>query len=162
KVDIMAERVKQINPQAVVYPKQLFYRPGMDNDPLHAKLDYVIDAVDNVPAKLGIIMRCTELGVKVISSMGTANKLDPCRFEITDISKTSVCPLAKVVRLELRKRGVESGVKVLYSREQPIPPRRRASPLGTTSQINGSIAFVPSVAGLIIASTVVRDLLGIK
>jgi len=118
---------------------------------------YVIDAIDTVSAKIAIAERCEKEGVPLISSMGTGNKLDASKFEITDIYKTSVCPLARVMRAELKKRGVK-GLKVLYSREEPIKPRESAE--GGKKPAPASISFVPSVAGLLIAGEVVRDIIG--
>jgi tRNA A37 threonylcarbamoyladenosine dehydratase len=158
----MAERIKQINPQVEVVTHKVFYSSENATEIIYSGLSYVVDAVDTVTAKLQIICRCKELNVPVISCMGAGNKLDPTQFEVVDIQKTSVCPLAKVVRKELRKRGHIKGVKVVYSKEMPLTPL----PLDLASdcsskkrQIPGSISFVPSVAGLIAASVVVRDLL---
>ena len=121
--------------------------------------DYVVDAVDTVTAKILLIEIATATGTPVISSMGTGNKLDPGKFEITDISKTSVCPLAKVMRRELKKRGIRK-CKVLYSREEPVKPRISEETKGTAKRpVPGSISFVPGTAGLMIAGAVVRDLL---
>lgn len=151
KTKVMKQRILSINPQCRVETFGCFYLPGT----LEAEqfdftaYDYVVDAIDTTAAKIDIICRCKEAGVPVISSMGTGNKLDPSRFEITDISRTSVCPLAKVVRKELRDRGIK-GVKVLYSREEPVK---------TGSRTPGSISYVPPVAGLLIAGEVIRDLL---
>ena len=149
KVEVMAERIRDIDPTITVEPVQLFYLPETADRFDFSDYDYVIDAVDNVTAKIQIILRAKEAGVKVISSMGTGNKMDASGFEIADLSKTSVCPLARVMRRELKKRGVEH-VKVLYSKVLP-----------TNVQNNppGSISFVPSVAGLLIAGEVIRDLL---
>lgn len=152
KTQLMKERIQSINPSCRVEAFCCFYLPGDEavTGQFHFdRYDYVVDAIDTVSAKIDIIVRCREAGVAVLSSMGTGNKLDPGRFEIADISRTSVCPLAKVVRKELRQRGV-TGVKVLYSKEEPIK---------TGSRIPGSISFVPSAAGLLIAGEVIRDLL---
>lgn len=146
KAALMAERIHDIDPDCQVTAKELFFLPGDKTDDIDfASYDYVVDAVDTVAAKIYIIERAREAGVPVISSMGTGNKLDGGAFRITTIEKTKVCPLAKVMRRELKKRGIEN-VKVLYSEEEP---RSRG----------GSISFVPSVAGLLIAGEVVRDLL---
>lgn len=146
KAALMAERIRDIDPDCRVTAKELFFLPGDTTDDIDfASYDYVIDAVDTVAAKIYIIQRAREAGVPVISSMGTGNKLDGGAFRITTIEKTKVCPLAKVMRRELKKRVIEN-VKVLYSEEEP---RSRG----------GSISFVPSVAGLLIAGEVVRDLL---
>ncbi len=151
KIKVMEQRILSINPDCRVETFGCFYLPGTEEADRFdfTKYDYVVDAIDTTSAKLDIICRCKEAGTPVISSMGTGNKLDPSRFEITDISKTSVCPLAKVIRKELRARGVK-GVKVLYSREEPIR---------TGSRTPGSISFVPPAAGLLIAGEVVKDLL---
>lgn len=152
KTELMKKRITAINPSCGVGAFQCFYLPGEEavtNQFHFDRYDYVVDAIDTVAAKIDIIVKCREAGTAVISSMGTGNKLDPGRFEIADISKTSVCPLAKVVRRELRQRNVK-GVKVLFSKEEPIK---------TGSRTPGSISFVPSVAGLLIAGEVVRDIL---
>lgn len=159
KVKIMKERMLSINPEITVVAKQEFYLPGRADEFLNDDLDYIVDAVDNVTAKLDLICCAKEKNIPIISSMGTGNKLDPTRLEIADIKKTSVCPLAKVMRKELRKRNVDS-VKVVYSKEEPVVPMtvdEEGNPI--RSSVPGSISFVPSVAGLIIASEVVRDLL---
>ena len=159
KVKIMKERMLSINPEITVVAKQEFYLPGRADEFLNDDLDYIVDAVDNVTAKLDLICCAKEKNIPIISSMGTGNKLDPTRLEIADIKKTSVCPLAKVMRKELRKRNVDS-VKVVYSKEEPVVPMRvdeEGNPI--RSSVPGSISFVPSVAGLIIASEVVKDLL---
>lgn len=148
KVEAMAKRISMINPKCRTKAMKLFYLPGDDFD--FSGYDYVVDAIDTVSAKLDIITKAKEAKVPVISSMGTGNKMDPTRFEIADISKTSVCPLAKVVRKELRNRGIKD-VKVLYSREEPVK---------TGVRTPGSISFVPSVAGLIIGGEVIKDIIG--
>lgn len=154
KTEIMKERIASINPDCQVKTFNCFYLPD-DEDVVSlfdfGAYDYVVDAIDTTSAKLDIICRCKALDTPVISSMGTGNKLDPSRFEIADISKTSVCPLAKVVRKELKNRGIK-GVKVLYSKEEPVK---------TGSRTPGSISFVPSSAGLLIAGEVIRDILGL-
>ena len=159
KVKIMKERMLSINPEITVVAKQEFYLPGRADEFLNDDLDYIVDAVDNVTAKLDLICCAKEKNIPIISSMGTGNKLDPTRLEIADIKKTSVCPLAKVMRKELRKRNVDS-VKVVYSKEEPVVPMtvdEEGNPI--RSSVPGSISFVPSVAGLVIASEVVKDLL---
>ena len=152
---LMQKRIASINPACRAEAFHCFYLPEDKTvtDQFHfAAYDYVVDAIDTVSAKIDIIIRSKGAGVPVISSMGTGNKLDPGKFEITDISKTSVCPLAKVVRRELRQRGVND-VKVLFSKEEPIKNGGRTP---------GSISFVPSTAGLLIAGEVIRDLLGLN
>lgn len=149
KVQVMKQRILDINPKAKVITRQCFFLPENKDDFDFKKYDYVIDAVDTVTAKLQIIIQAKEAGTKVISSMGAGNKLNPCGFEVSDIYKTSVCPLARVMRQECKKRGIKD-LKVVYSREKPIK---------SCSDVPGSTAFVPSVAGLIIASEVIKDLL---
>ena len=152
KVEVAKERILTINPNAeVIIYKELFSKETegiIDNS-----LDYVVDCVDTVTAKLEIISRAKELNIPVISSMGTGNKLDPTKFEVEDIYSTSVCPLAKVMRKELRARNIDS-LKVVYSKEEPIKNSEARTP--------GSISFVPSSAGLIIAGEVIKDILKIN
>jgi len=151
KTDVMERRILSVNRDCKVTKYECFYLP----DTLGAErfdfsqYDYVVDAIDTVAAKIDIIARCKEAGTPVISSMGTGNKLDPTRFEIADIEKTSVCPLAKVIRKAMRDRGIK-GVKVLYSKEEPVK---------TGGRTPGSISFVPSAAGLIIGGEVIKDLI---
>ena len=151
KVEVMAERLHTINPNLVVEATECFYLPEKAGEFDFGAYDYVIDAIDNVSAKLSIISESKAAGTPVISSMGTGNKLDPTRFEIADISKTSVCPLAKVIRKGLKDRGI-TGVKVLYSKEEPVKTGLRTP---------ASVSFVPSVAGLIIAGEVIKELAGV-
>ena len=148
KTNVMAERIKDINSNIFVEKINMFYLPEKNDKIDFAKYDYIVDAIDTVAAKISIIEMAKKEGVKVISSMGTGNKMNPEMLEIDDISKTSVCPLAKAIRKELRKRDIKD-VKVLFSKEEPVI---KANP-------PGSIAFVPSVAGLIIAGEVVKDLI---
>ena len=172
KVDVMKERILDINPKAEVNVHKCFYLPENAHEFDFSEYDYVVDAVDTVTAKLEIIMCAKECNVPVISCMGAGNKLDPTQFEVADIYKTSVCPLARVMRRELKKRGVKK-LKVVYSKEQPTRPIEDMSiscrshcvcPPGTVHKcterrdIPGSIAFVPSVAGLILAGEVIKDL----
>ena len=156
KTDVAAERAKQINPDICVHTKNVFYLPETEKEFDFSTFDYVVDAIDTVSGKLSIIQRSTEAKVPVISSMGTGNKLDPTAFKVADISKTSVCPLARVMRRELKKRGIER-VKVIYSEEEPKDSKAVDEKSGKT--IPASIAFVPSVAGLIIAGEVIKDLI---
>jgi tRNA A37 threonylcarbamoyladenosine dehydratase len=158
KVELMAERVKLINPDISVTTIQEFYTPENGDEILDSSLDYVVDAIDTVTNKLDLIKRCVTSNIPVVASMGAGNKIDPTAFKVGDISETSVCPLAKVVRRELRKAGINQGVKVVYSTEPAIKP---AVDLSTPlkKQAPGSISFVPATAGLILASVVVRDLL---
>lgn len=148
KVDVMRERILDINPDAKVNAYNTLYLPNTADQFDFSKYDYVVDAVDNVTAKIELVLRANQSAVPIISSMGTGNKLDPTAFEVSDIYKTEVCPLAKVMRTELKKRGVKK-LKVVYSKEKPITNQRPPA----------SISFVPSVAGLIIASEVIKDII---
>ncbi|MBQ9142059.1 MAG: tRNA threonylcarbamoyladenosine dehydratase [Lachnospiraceae bacterium] len=161
KVDVMEARIKDINPSCQVEKYKCFYLPETAEEFDFKRYSYVVDAIDTVTGKIQLVLQAGEAGVPIISSMGTGNKLNPMELEIADIYKTSVCPLAKVMRRELKQRGVKS-LKVLFSKEEPRKPclqpetdtgdsPRRATP--------GSVSFVPSVAGLIIASEVVKDLI---
>jgi tRNA A37 threonylcarbamoyladenosine dehydratase len=172
KVDAAEERIREINPQCEVRTYKTFYLPETQDQFDFHDYDYVVDAIDTVSGKLAIIENAKKAGVPVISSMGAGNKVDPAALEVADVYETSVCPLARVMRRECRKRGIDS-LKVVYSRETPIRPLEDMSiscrqhcvcPPGTVRKctqrrdIPGSTAFVPSVAGLIIAAEVVRDL----
>lgn len=156
KVDCAKERIVDINPDAKVNVYKTFYLPENADEFDFSQYDYIVDAIDTVTAKIDIIVKATELGVPVISSMGTGNKLDPTLFQINDIYKTEGCPLARVMRRELKKRGIEK-LKVVYSKESAVK-----SPLEDGKPIPASIAFVPSVAGLIIAGEVIKDITGVK
>lgn len=162
KVDVMRERILDINPEADVRTYQCFFLPETKDQFDFSQYDYVVDAVDTVKAKLELIVRAKENNVPIICSMGAGNKLDPTAFEVADISETSVCPLARVMRQECKKRGLR-GVKVVYSKERPVEIKTQAGDESLEKKGNsiapGSIAFVPSVAGLIIASEVVKDLM---
>lgn len=173
KTEVMKERMLDINPEVQVETHQCFFLPENANTFPFEEYDYVVDAVDTVTAKLELVMKCKEKNVPIISSMGAGNKLDASQFRVTDIYKTKVCPLAKVMRRELKKRGVKK-LKVVYSEEQPIRPVEDMAiscrthcicPPGAAHKcterrdIPGSVAFVPSVAGLIIAGEVVKDLI---
>ena len=151
KVEVMKDRILSINPEAEVVTHKCFYLPETQERFDFTKFDYVVDAIDTVAGKIALAEQAEAGGTPVISSMGAGNKLDATAFRVADIYETSVCPLAKVVRKELRKRGVKK-LKVVYSRELPVAERQETV---------GSVAFVPSVAGLIIAGEVVKDLLGI-
>lgn len=174
KVDVMKERILDINPNAEVHVHKCFYLPETKDAFDFTQYSYVVDAVDTVTAKIQLVMEAKEAGVPIISSMGAGNKLDPTAFQVADIYKTSVCPLAKVMRRELKKRGVKK-LKVVYSQEQPVTPGEDMAvscrsncicPPGAERKctdrraIPGSVAFVPSVVGLIIAGEVIRDLTG--
>lgn len=157
KVEVMKERILDINPESVVEAKQAFYLPENRSEYDFSQYDYIVDCIDTVSAKIDIVLAAQEANVPIIASMGTGNKLDPTRLEITDIYKTSVCPLARVMRTELKKRGVKK-LKVVYSKEEPI---KVSAPLEEGSKrrsIPGSTAFVPGTAGLIIASEIIKDL----
>lgn len=147
KVDVMKERILDINPEAVVNVHKCFYLPETKDEFDFSQYSYVVDAVDTVTAKIQLVMEAEEAGVPIISSMGAGNKLDPTAFQVADIYKTSVCPLAKVMRRELKKRGIKK-LKVVYSREQPV----------VKNAVPASVAFVPPVVGLIIAGEVIKDL----
>ena len=154
KVDVMAGRVRDINPDAEVETFKTFYLPENADRFDLSRCDYIVDAVDTVAAKAELAARARQAGVPVISCMGAGNKLDPTRFEVADIADTSVCPLCKVMRKELKKRGLTS-LKVVYSKEPPVKPAEAGA---DRRRIPGSVSFVPSVAGLILAGEVVRDL----
>ncbi|MDE5936690.1 MAG: tRNA threonylcarbamoyladenosine dehydratase [Ruminococcus sp.] len=154
KADAMKLRVADINPECRVTVHKLFFMPDTSEQIDFSVYDYVVDAIDTVTGKIEIIMRAKAVNVPVISSMGAGNKLDPAKFEISDIYKTSVCPLARVMRRELKGRGVES-LKVLYSTEQAFRPQNK----NEGKPIPASNSFVPSVAGLIIAGEVIKDLI---
>lgn len=149
KVDVAKERAFEINPDINVNIHKIFYLPELADQFDFTRYDYVVDAIDTVTGKIGLIMQAKEAGVPVISCMGAGNKLDAAGFQVEDVYKTSVCPLAKVMRKELKKRGVTE-LKVVYSKEKPVK---------VGSRTPGSIAFVPPVAGLIVAGEVVKDLL---
>lgn len=164
KVDVMKERILDIDPDAEVVTYQLFYPSDTPGDLLEGRIDYIVDAIDTVKAKIDLIMKAKEKGIPIISSMGTGNKFDPSKLCITDISKTSVDPLARVMRKELRDRGIKS-LKVLFSSEEPLAVLRPAE--DEDGGINtkrkgtpGSTPFVPPSAGLLIASEVVKDIIG--
>ena len=165
KTAVVRERIKSINPDCEVTEHKMFFLPETADEFDFSVYDYVVDAIDTVAGKLAIIEKCSSLGIPVISSMGTGNKLDPSEFRIADIYDTKVCPLAKAIRKECRKRGIES-LKVLYSEEEVLKPEAdtgdgEALPPGKKTT-PGSISFVPSVAGLMIAGEVIKDLIGRK
>ena len=171
KVDVMRDRILEINPDAEVMIHKCFFLPDNADEFPFADYDYVVDAVDTVTAKISLVMKCQEMGIPIISAMGAGNKLDPTQFRVADIYKTRVCPLARVMRRELKKRGVKK-LKVVYSEEQPTRPIEdmsiscrshcicpgAAHKCTERRDIPGSTAFVPSVAGLIIAGEVIKDL----
>jgi tRNA A37 threonylcarbamoyladenosine dehydratase len=174
KVEIMKERILEINPKAIVEAYRTFYLPECADELIKDDYDYIVDAIDTVTAKIDLVVQAKKRNIPIISCMGAGNKIDPTKFVVTDIYKTTMDPLAKVVRKELRQRNIDS-LKVVYSTEQPIKPIESEDnscatgcvcPKGTTrtctikNQIPGSMSFVPSVAGLIIAGEVVKDLIG--
>ncbi len=158
KVDAAEERIHDINPDCVVRAYKTFFLPETQDQFDFSQYDYVVDAIDTVTGKLAIIEKAKKAGVPVISSMGAGNKLHPSMFEVADIYKTEVCPLAKVMRRECKKRGIDS-LKVVYSKEMPIKPSEKS---GERKVVPGSTAFVPSVVGLIIAGEVINDIAGIR
>lgn len=175
KVDVMKDRILDINPKAEVVMHQCFFTKETADQFDFSIYDYVVDAIDTVSGKIELVLRCQEQNIPIISCMGAGNKLDPTKFEVADIYKTSVCPLAKVMRKELAARGVKK-LKVVYSKEPAIKPLEEPGsscksncicPPGTDRkcpdkrQIPGSVSFVPSVAGLIIAGEVIKDIAGI-
>lgn len=171
KVDVAKERIFDINPDAVVRTYRTFYMPDTAEQFDFTSYDYVVDAIDTVTGKIELVMQAEKAGVSIISSMGAGNKIEPAAFEVTDIYKTSICPLAKVMRRELKKRGIRK-LKVVYSKEKPIAPKTGVEQSICSEnmegegmkrrQTPGSNAFVPSVAGLIIAGEVIKDLTQMK
>ena len=175
KVDVAEQRIHDIDPNIKVTTHRCFFGPETQDDFDFTQYDYVVDAIDTVTGKLALVMKCKEAGTPIICSMGAGNKMDPTRFEVTDIYKTSVCPLAKVMRNELRKRKIRR-LKVVYSKELPTMPAETEElsckthcicPPGTARkctarrQVPGSTSFVPPVVGLIIAGEVIKDLTGV-
>lgn len=159
KVEVEKERILEINPNAKVEVYQEFFMPD-SKEILDDTVNYIVDSVDTVTAKIELVVRANKLNIPIISSMGTGNKLDATKFEVTDIYNTSICPLAKVMRKELRARNIEK-LKVVYSKEVPIKPEESLAEIENTTkkQVPGSISFVPSVAGLIIAGEVIKDII---
>lgn len=156
KVDVCRERVQSINPAATVHTHRVFYLPETADDYPLGQYDYIIDAVDTVTAKIELVLRAKAAGVPIISAMGAGNKLDPTAFRVADLYETSVCPLAKVMRRELKKRGVDK-LKVVYSRETPLAVQNEA---GDGRKIApGSVSFVPPVMGMVLAGAVILDLI---
>ena len=168
-------RILEINPNAEVETYKHFYLPNSGETILDESIDYIVDAVDTVTAKIELVMQADKLNIPIISAMGSGNKLDPTKFEVTDIYKTSICPLAKVMRKELKARGIKK-LKVVYSKEEPLKPYEEIEnscknhcicPPGTErkctirNQIPGSVSFVPSVVGMIIAGEVVKDVVAL-
>lgn len=159
KVEVMRARILDINPNAAVHALQMFYTPESTLD--LKQFDYIIDAIDTVTAKLFLIKQCAQQNVPLICSMGTGNKLDPTQFTVSDIYKTSVCPLARVIRQECKKRHIKK-LKVVYSREEARTPLPSDEQKGTAGRaVPGSVSFVPPVAGMILAGEVIKDLTGV-
>lgn len=169
KVDIMEKRILEINPNAKVETYKEFFMPNSEKNIITEDIDYIVDAIDTVTAKIELVMQAEKLNIPIISAMGSGNKLDPTKFEVTDIYKTSMCPLAKVMRKELKAREVKK-LKVVYSKEEPIKPYEEIENSdeylkdikGTDivkKQTPGSVSFVPSVVGMIIAGEVVKDII---
>lgn len=156
KVQVMRERLLDINPDCKIIAHECFFLPETADQFCFLNYDYIIDAVDTVTAKLELVMQAEKAGIPIISSMGAGNKLDASRFEVADIAKTSVCPLARVMRKELKKRNIFH-LKVVYSKEEPLVPKRQMIEEGRRA-LPGSVAFVPPVAGLLLAGEVIRDL----
>lgn len=162
KVDAAKKRLLDINPDIKINTYKTFYIPENSCDFDFSQYDYVVDAIDTVSGKIELVMQAEKAGVPIISSMGAGNKLDAAAFEVADIYKTSVCPLARVMRRELKKRGIKK-LKVVYSQEEPRSPVEKSDEdPGTRRQIPASIAFVPSAVGLIIAGEVIKDLAELK
>ena len=160
KVDVASERIHDINPECKVTVYRIFYLPETREQFDFGAYDYIVDAIDTVGGKLALAEQAQAAGTRIISAMGAGNKLDPTRFEVADIYETSVCPLARVMRVECRKRGIRR-LKVVYSREVPQTPAVAPDEekVGSRRSVPGSVAFVPSVAGLILAGEVIRDLI---
>lgn len=158
KVDLMKQRILDINPEANIQIYKTFYMPDYKENILDSSINYIVDAIDTVTAKIYLVEQATKLNVPIISSMGTGNKLDPSKFEITDIYNTSVCPLAKVMRKELKQRNIEK-LKVIYSKEEPVKQNKISLDTHSNKRVPGSISFVPSVAGLMISGQVIKDLI---
>ena len=156
KVDAAAQRIRDICPETAVHAHEIFFMPETADQLDFSQFDYVIDAIDTVKGKIEIILRAQAAGVSVISAMGAGNKLDPTKLQVADIYKTKVCPLARVMRYELKKRGVKH-LKVVYSEELPVVPRNPE--MNGSKPVPGSVMFVPAAAGLILAGETVRDLI---
>lgn len=161
KVEAMKARVLSINPNCNVEAKQEFITADNIQEIIPEDIDYVVDAIDTVTSKLALAEYCYKNDIKLIASMGTGNKMDPTQFRVTDVFKTKVCPLAKVMRTELRKRGIKK-LKVVYSEEIPMVPNKGRAVPSQKRQTPGSISFVPPVAGMIIGGEVIKDLTGLN
>ena len=158
-MDVAAERIRSIDPECVVRTYPEFFLPETQDRFDFAQFDYVVDAIDTVAGKIALVLACRAAGTPILCAMGTGNKLDPSALEVTDLSLTAVDPLARVMRRELKRRGVEH-VPVVFSREKPIRPKETPEEQSGRRSVPGSSAFVPSAAGLLIASVVVRELIG--
>lgn len=161
KVDVAKERISDINPDAKVNVYKIFYMPENAHEFCFSDYDYIVDAIDTVTAKIDLVIKANEANVPIISAMGAGNKMDPTAFEVTDIYKTSVCPLAKVMRYELRRRGIKK-LKVVYSKEIPLEYECECTESSPKRRIPGSNAFVPPVAGMIMAGEAIKDLIGFR
>lgn len=157
KVDVLEERLKDINPKLILRKYKCFFLPETSDNFDFKQYNYVVDAIDTVTGKIELVLKAEEAGVPIISAMGAGNKLDPTAFQVADIYKTSVCPLARVMRRELKKRGIEK-LKVVYSKEEPVKPVFAEG----EETVPGSVSFVPSVMGLIIAGEIVKELLSLS
>jgi len=158
KVEVAKDRMLEINPNANVETYKEFYLPDSKEKILDNSITYIADCIDTVTAKIELVLNAENLNIPIISSMGTGNKLDPCMLEVTDIYKTSICPLAKVMRKELRKREIKK-LKVVCSKEEPIKIDNYTETNGTKKQVPGSVSFVPSVAGLIMAGEIIKEII---
>lgn len=157
KVDVIEERLKDINPKLILRKYKCFFLPETSDNFDFKQYNYVVDAIDTVTGKIELVLKAEEAGVPIISAMGAGNKLDPTAFQVADIYKTSVCPLARIMRRELKKRGIEK-LKVVYSKEEPVKPVFAEG----EETVPGSVSFVPSVMGLIIAGEIVKELLSLS
>lgn len=165
KVDVAENRIKEINPQCIVNKHKIFYLPEKKDEFDFTKYDYIVDAIDTVSGKIGLIEEAKKCGTPIISAMGAGNKINPTAFKVADIYETKVCPLCHVMRKELRKRGVKN-LKVIYSEETPLKPSPYSEDMKTDKNIKrevpGSTSFVPPVVGFIIAGEVIKDLISRK
>lgn len=160
KVEVLRQRIADINPDCQVEAIQAFYEAEKSDDFIRTEFTYIVDAIDSIGPKIDLIATAIKKGIPIVSSMGAGNKLDPTQLKLVDISKTHTCPMAKVVRKLLRERGISRGLKVVYSCESPVQPGvPYPEETGIRRQLPGSIAFVPSVSGLFLASAVVNDIL---
>lgn len=159
KVGVMRDRILDINPDAEVDAIEMFYTPENAESISLSGYDYIADCIDTMTSKIELIMRAKAVGIKIISAMGAGNKLDPTKFEVSDLYKTSVCPLARTLRYELKRRGVRS-LKVVYSKEEPKKPKGEVTDESFGRHIPASVAFAPSAMGIVMASEIVKDIIG--